>query len=66
MPSAKLVEMVIYLLGPFSFASCSAISGTYRHELLLFIASGHEENGVGDFVFLEGGDVFGLGDSVHF
>lgn len=66
MPSAKLVKMETYQLGASSFASCSATSGKRRHELLLFITIGHEENGVGDFVFFEGGDVFGLGDSVHF
>lgn len=66
MPSAKLVKMETYQLGASSFASCSATSGKRRQELLLFITCGHEENGVGDFVFFEGGDVFGLGDSVHF
>lgn len=66
MPSAKLVEMVINLLGASSSASYGAINGRSRHELLLFITIGHEENGVGNFVFFEGGDVFSLGDSVHF
>jgi hypothetical protein len=66
MPSAKLVDMVIYLLGASSSVSYGATSGKRRHELLFFVTSGHEENGVGDFVFFKGGDVFGLGDSVHF
>lgn len=66
MPSAKLVKMETYQVGAFSFASHGAINGKRRHELLLFITSGHEENGVGDFVFFEGGDLFGLGDSEHF